>query len=100
MFKVDTNAKQFHVTGVCVIPPQPAWCVVVFEGSHKSIKRLRALMERRIKWTDTDLGAKEAQEDSDEEDDTAPPTNEECCLCWQEHYWETAQKFRDARLDY
>ncbi|CDI79911.1 GA20565, related [Eimeria acervulina] len=61
LFKVDTNAKQFHVTGVCVLPPQPAWAVVVFEGSHKSIKRLRALMERRIKWTEADMGSKQMQ---------------------------------------
>ncbi|OEH75791.1 u4 u6 small nuclear protein [Cyclospora cayetanensis] len=86
LFKVDTNARQFHVTGVCVIAPPPLWNVVVFEGSHRSIKRLRALMERRIKWKDAEggndahtKGQPDESEEEAEEGDTQP---DECCLCW------------------
>ncbi|XP_058128595.1 U4/U6 small nuclear ribonucleoprotein Prp3 isoform X1 [Anopheles coustani] len=47
-FKVETNAKQLFLTGVCVLFRD--CCVVVVEGGPKQQKKYRRLMLHRIKW--------------------------------------------------
>ncbi|XP_061393822.1 U4/U6 small nuclear ribonucleoprotein Prp3 [Musca vetustissima] len=51
-FKVETNAKQLHMTGTVVLFRD--CCVVVVEGGPKQQKKYRRLMLHRIKW-DEDL---------------------------------------------
>ncbi|XP_058062544.1 U4/U6 small nuclear ribonucleoprotein Prp3 isoform X1 [Anopheles bellator] len=47
-FKVETNAKQLFLTGICVLFRD--CCVVVVEGGPKQQKKYRRLMLHRIKW--------------------------------------------------
>uniref|UniRef100_A0A1Q3EWJ2 Putative u4/u6 small nuclear ribonucleoprotein n=1 Tax=Culex tarsalis TaxID=7177 RepID=A0A1Q3EWJ2_CULTA len=47
-FKVETNAKQLFMTGVCILFRD--CCVVVVEGGPKQQKKYRRLMLHRIKW--------------------------------------------------
>lgn len=47
-FKVETNAKQLHMTGTVVLFRD--CCVVVVEGGPKQQKKYRRLMQHRIKW--------------------------------------------------
>ncbi|EDS26491.1 Trisn small nuclear ribonucleoprotein [Culex quinquefasciatus] len=47
-FKVETNAKQLFMTGVCILFRD--CCVVVVEGGPKQQKRYRRLLLHRIKW--------------------------------------------------
>ncbi|XP_055594191.1 U4/U6 small nuclear ribonucleoprotein Prp3 [Uranotaenia lowii] len=47
-FKVETNAKQLLMTGICVLFRD--CCVVVVEGGPKQQKKYRRLMLTRIKW--------------------------------------------------
>lgn len=51
-YKVETNAKQLHMTGVVILFRD--CCVVVVEGGSKQQKKYRRLMLTRIKW-DEDL---------------------------------------------
>lgn len=47
-FKVETNIKQLHMTGVVVLFRD--CCVVVVEGGPKQQKKYRRLMMHRIRW--------------------------------------------------
>ncbi|XP_037933408.1 U4/U6 small nuclear ribonucleoprotein Prp3 isoform X2 [Teleopsis dalmanni] len=47
-FKVETNAKQLHMTGTVVLFRD--CCVIVVEGGPKQQKKYRRLMQHRIKW--------------------------------------------------
>lgn len=47
-FKVETNAKQLFMTGVCILFRD--CCVVVVEGGPKQQKKYRRLMLHRVKW--------------------------------------------------
>ncbi|XP_037033415.1 U4/U6 small nuclear ribonucleoprotein Prp3 [Bradysia coprophila] len=47
-YKVETNAKQLHMTGVVVLFRD--CCVVVVEGGPKQQKKYKRLMQTRIKW--------------------------------------------------
>uniref|UniRef100_A0A7G3B1U1 Putative u4/u6 small nuclear ribonucleoprotein n=1 Tax=Lutzomyia longipalpis TaxID=7200 RepID=A0A7G3B1U1_LUTLO len=49
-FKVETNAKQLHMTGVIVLFRD--CCVVVIEGGPKQQKKFKRLMLNRIKWSE------------------------------------------------
>ncbi|XP_059613316.1 U4/U6 small nuclear ribonucleoprotein Prp3 [Phlebotomus argentipes] len=52
-FKVETNAKQLHMTGVIVLFRD--CCVVVIEGGPKQQKKFRRLMLSRIKWEEDNV---------------------------------------------
>jgi len=47
-FKVETNAKQLHMTGVVILFRD--CCIVVVEGGPKQQKKYRRLMLHRVKW--------------------------------------------------
>ncbi|XP_055624221.1 U4/U6 small nuclear ribonucleoprotein Prp3 [Toxorhynchites rutilus septentrionalis] len=47
-FKVETNAKQLFMTGVCVLFRD--CCAVVVEGGPKQQKKYKRLLLHRIKW--------------------------------------------------
>lgn len=52
VFKLDINAQQLHLTGVCFIS---GICnFVVVEGKHVSVERYKRLIFRRIKWGNED----------------------------------------------
>lgn len=58
-FKVRKNAEQLGLTGVCIF--NPAFSLVLVEGSSKAIKQYSRLMLVRIPWTEASA-AKEAVE--------------------------------------
>ncbi|XP_017467766.1 PREDICTED: U4/U6 small nuclear ribonucleoprotein Prp3 isoform X1 [Rhagoletis zephyria] len=69
-FKVETNAKQLHMTGSVVLFRD--CCVVVVEGGPKQQKKYRRLMQHRIKWEEDMVKGPDGQE--------IPNT---CVLVWE-----------------
>lgn len=52
LFKINTNAKQFKLTGCCIIHENLN--LVIVEGGPKGIKAYKKLMESRIDWGDNE----------------------------------------------
>ncbi|XP_065087671.1 U4/U6 small nuclear ribonucleoprotein Prp3 [Ochlerotatus camptorhynchus] len=69
-FKVETNAKQLFMTGVCILFRD--CCVVVAEGGPKQQKKYKRLLLHRIKW----------EEDSVKNADGNEVPNS-CVLVWE-----------------
>mmetsp|Transcript_17901 Transcript_17901/g.41742 ORF Transcript_17901/g.41742 Transcript_17901/m.41742 type:complete len:590 (+) Transcript_17901:148-1917(+) len=83
LFKIDMNAQQFHLTGVCITCPGVA-NIVVIEGGARAVKRYRKLMMRRIKWTEDRKGEDDdGADDDDDENVTAPKLQDHCVLIWE-----------------
>lgn len=59
-FKVETNAKQLHMTGSVVLFRD--CCVIVVEGGPKQQKKYRRLMLTRIKWEEDMVKNPDGQE--------------------------------------
>ena len=59
-FKVETNAKQYFMTGTVVLYEDVN--VVVVEGGPKQIKKYKQLMLNRIKWDEEVIKDKEGHE--------------------------------------
>lgn len=53
LYKVDINAKQLELVGMCLISPK--MCLIVVEGGAKAIKFYKKLLTSRIKWTENVL---------------------------------------------
>ncbi|KAJ1608006.1 putative U4/U6 associated RNA splicing factor [Cryptosporidium canis] len=49
IFKIDRNAQDCHLTGCCVISTIDP-CVILIEGSKKSVQFYKNLLQNRIKW--------------------------------------------------
>ncbi|KAI8063975.1 pre-mRNA processing factor 3-domain-containing protein [Thamnidium elegans] len=85
-YKIETNAKQFGLTGIVIAHPK---CnIIIVEGGPKSIKAYKRLMLRRIDWNDMPTPKNLEQDDTAMEvDDPIPyglPEGEEnkCFLVW------------------
>lgn len=67
IFKIDMNAQQLHLTGVCFISGICNFLIV--EGKHVSVERYKRLIFRRIKWgnDDEDISDVESRERSRQE---------------------------------
>eukprot|EP00040_Diaphanoeca_grandis_P011716 m.60073 g.60073 ORF g.60073 m.60073 type:complete len:632 (-) comp22796_c0_seq1:215-2110(-) len=79
-YKVNENAKQLYLTGVCLMskPEANLLNLVVVEGGPKGIKNYKKLMMSRIKWSIDD------DESSDEEDGDEPKkVKNKCTLVWE-----------------
>ncbi|SOV81731.1 U4/U6 small nuclear ribonucleoprotein PRP3, putative [Plasmodium reichenowi] len=50
IFKIDINAQQLHLTGVCFMTV--LYNFIIVEGKHVSIERYKRLIFRRIKWNE------------------------------------------------
>ncbi|KAI3404722.2 PRP3 [Candida oxycetoniae] len=50
-YKVDINAKQGNLFGICL--KNPKFNLVVVEGGEKSMKHYKKLLMNRIKWSET-----------------------------------------------
>lgn len=62
-FKVDMNAKQLDLVGICLINPK--FNLVIVEGGAKSIKFYKKLMTQRIKWTESSARKNDQEEQRD-----------------------------------
>ncbi|PVU90177.1 hypothetical protein BB559_004743 [Furculomyces boomerangus] len=96
-YKVNINAKQLNLAGVCLIYPR--FSLVVVEGGMKAVRQYKKLMQRRINWTEPilDFAKKETinkpgvdgkteTEIEGEADDaglTAKIENNKCDLVWE-----------------
>ena len=85
-FKVDMNAQQLHMGGICLIadhhiaPDLPH--LVMVEGGPTAVRRYKKLMLRRIEWTNSGDG--QAPNDSDEDVDNIKESNcGQCVLVWE-----------------
>jgi len=56
-FKVDLNAKQQALTGLCIM--NPSFNLVIVEGGEHSIKGYKKLLMNRIDWTENVAGRKD-----------------------------------------
>merc|ERR1719331_1042659 len=79
IFKIDQNAQQYHMTGMCIA--SPAGNMVVLEGNAKAAKRYKRLMLRRIKWGEDD--EEENEDDDDDDEDDAVKHKSDCQLVWE-----------------
>lgn len=71
-YKVDINAQENRLSGVCLLMEEEAFSMVIVEGMSKALKRYMKLMLRRIDWNEG--------KDDDEEDAGEP---NKCVLVWQ-----------------
>ncbi|KAL9109727.1 MAG: hypothetical protein Q9227_005596 [Pyrenula ochraceoflavens] len=49
-FKINKNAEQNSLTGICIMNPK--FCLVIVEGGIKSVKNYQKLMLNRIDWSE------------------------------------------------
>lgn len=75
--KVETNAKQLHMSGIITIFPD--CCVVVVEGGPKQQKSFRRLIMHRIKWNEDLI----ALDNTNGFNDGENKTPNSCNLLWQ-----------------
>eukprot|EP00397_Hematodinium_sp_SG-2012_P020848 GEMP01021505.1.p1 GENE.GEMP01021505.1~~GEMP01021505.1.p1 ORF type:complete len:575 (+),score=142.30 GEMP01021505.1:128-1852(+) len=125
LFKIEMNAQQFQLTGICIICPGIGNLVVV-EGGARAIKRYKKLMMKRIKWRED----RKDDEASDSEEDEEQEDNQDCVCIWDgvvqnrgfknwksltcktdnearktlqdrgcEHYWDMLHRFRNVQED-
>ncbi|KAF8821496.1 pre-mRna processing factor PRP3 [Cardiosporidium cionae] len=80
LFKIDMNAKQYHLAGCCVMCPDVA-NVVVVEGGPRSIKSFKKLMLRRIQWGENEDNFKEDEEAN--ETTAGLQSEKQCTLVWE-----------------
>lgn len=73
-FKVDMNAKQLELVGICL--RNPKLNLIIVEGGSKAVNFYKKLMLRRIKWTES-VQPKDLNE--------APPdlSGNKCTLLWE-----------------
>lgn len=76
LYKIDVNAKQLELLGICLVNPR--FNLVVVEGGEKSMKFYRKLLSKRIDWT-VNVAPKDEQEPHDLED----LSNNKCLILWE-----------------
>lgn len=99
-FKINKNAEQNALTGVCIINPR--FNLVVVEGGKHSMKAYKKLMLNRIDWTENAgpsairEGNKEAQASwlstEDDKGDLKDFSSNTCTLVWEGEIKERAYK--------
>ncbi|KAJ3416978.1 3',5'-cyclic-nucleotide phosphodiesterase (PDEase) (3':5'-CNP) [Chytridiales sp. JEL 0842] len=82
-FKVDVNATQNSLSGICII--YSGCNLVVVEGGMRGIKQYKKLMLRRIDWTDKGDGGDEEEEEEDGDGSSRNKSNDvnECHMVWE-----------------
>ncbi|CAA9990696.1 U4/U6 small nuclear ribonucleoprotein PRP3, putative [Plasmodium knowlesi strain H] len=75
IFKIDINAQQLHLTGVCVMTV--LYNFIIVEGKHISIERYKRLIFRRIKWNEDEYNDEEEDDDGDDDEDDEDEGDEE-----------------------
>lgn len=65
VYKVDMNARQLMLTGVCVSLENERSLIIV-EGGAKSVEKYKRLMQRRIDWTANEIPRKNKGEEEEE----------------------------------
>ncbi|EDQ90710.1 uncharacterized protein MONBRDRAFT_20505 [Monosiga brevicollis MX1] len=76
-FKVETNAKQYNMTGAAIMTPTNN--IVIVEGGPRNMRKYKRLMTHRINWNDK--VANSAADDEDGEGEERGPNT--CTLIWE-----------------
>jgi U4/U6 small nuclear ribonucleoprotein PRP3 len=91
-FKVDKNAQQLYLNGVCIYTDKlredqgvhfPN--LVVVEGGKVAVRKYKKLLMRRIKWNNKEEQKEESSEDEEDNVDkkNTLQSTEECTLVWE-----------------
>ena len=49
-FKIDKNAKDFHMRGLCIHTKDSSPDILIIEGGKVAVRRYSKLLLRRIQW--------------------------------------------------
>ncbi|EEH53912.1 U4/U6 small nuclear ribonucleoprotein Prp3 [Micromonas pusilla CCMP1545] len=79
-FRVDINAQENKLTGVCLITD--SFSIVIVEGGLKSVRRYEKLMMRRIDWN-VKLDSADAAASEDEDEDEDAQQRNKCTCVWK-----------------
>lgn len=92
IYKVDMNAKQLMINGVC-LNLKGGKSIVIVEGGYKSIEKYKKLMMRRIDWSKNEVARdrrkqeerdlKEEKEETNKEVELEDLSNNRCELIWE-----------------
>lgn len=79
-FKINKNAEQFALTGICI--HNPKFNLVIVEGGEHSIKHYRKLMLSRIDWTEN-VEPQDGAEVADVVEGGVDMAQNKCTLVWE-----------------
>ncbi|KAI9207925.1 pre-mRNA processing factor 3-domain-containing protein [Polychytrium aggregatum] len=79
--KIDKNAEQNKLTGVCII--HQGLNLVIVEGGPKGIKRYKKLMLRRMDWSETSQDREREDDDDAGSDAEGDDKQNGCQLVWE-----------------
>lgn len=90
-YKVDINAKEWELVGIC-LNKVGGMSIVVVEGGCKAVSKYKKLMLRRIKWTENERSKRpkrsvDSPPQEDSRDETEEPLEDlsgnKCELMWE-----------------
>ncbi|VEU19916.1 DEKNAAC100515 [Brettanomyces naardenensis] len=81
LYKVDINAKEFKLTGLC-INLEGGMSLVIAEGGHRALKKYKRLLLRRIKWQENEVPKRAIESDAPVQPLEDLSTNS-CGLIWE-----------------
>jgi len=85
-YKVDVNAKEWELVGVC-LSEADGMSVVVVEGGRRAVTKYKKLMLRRIKWTENERPKRRVDSASGDDADAEKPLEDlsgnKCVLLWE-----------------
>ncbi|KAI5958942.1 PRP3 [Candida pseudojiufengensis] len=73
-FKIDINAKQNNLFGICL--KNPEFNLIIVQGGEKSINHYKKLLMNRIKWN-------EGGEEEEQVDSAVNKTENTCKIIWE-----------------
>ncbi|KAK6458616.1 pre-mRNA processing factor 3-domain-containing protein [Scheffersomyces xylosifermentans] len=79
-YKIDVNAKQLDLVGICL--RNPKFNLIVVEGGPKSIKFYKKLLLNRIKWTEN-AAPKSKEDNTTVDEDLEDLSSNKCSLVWE-----------------
>ncbi|QPG76436.1 hypothetical protein FOA43_003825 [Brettanomyces nanus] len=79
VYKVDINAKEYGLTGLC-LNLKDGISLVIVEGGQKAVNKYKKLMLRRIKWQENERPNTEKNNDSLPLEDLS---SNDCQLVWE-----------------
>ncbi|GMM36560.1 U4/U6-U5 snRNP complex subunit [Saccharomycopsis crataegensis] len=82
IFKVDINAKQNKLSGVCCLSEND-FSLIIVEGSSNSINKYKRLLMNRINWEENSIPKATSPEEEDTEYTPQSLVGNQCKLIWE-----------------
>lgn len=80
-YKIDINAKQLELVGICLLNPK--FNLIIVQGGQKSINFYKKLLTKRIDWTEY-VAPKNGEDNSTLEDHSVPDLSGNTCrVIWE-----------------